>query len=318
MKTYASIFTGGGLADLGAIAAGYTPIWGIERDPNIGGVAAQLSHTPYGIIYEDVTGIDPHTLPPVHHLHASPPCQDFSGAKADKSAPTNANGAIATWLIAAIRAIEPHTITIENVPGYAEPKKKQKQDSPSECQRIVAALWDAGYWVQQSVVNAADFGVPQHRKRLIIRATHGGLCRPLPSPVAPVGWFSAIEDLDLPPTNLTGWQKRAIAAKGIDHDGTFLIERCGASKRNGEPANQIIPPDQPCFTIRAMSGKHPSVWQCTAVIDGTPYRCTPRAIARLMSVPDDYALPADPKLAIKILGNGVPPLMMRGILETMI
>jgi DNA (cytosine-5)-methyltransferase 1 len=310
MTTYASIFTGAALADLGAIAAGFTPIWGIERDPEIGAVASQINHSPYGIIYGDATHIDPHTLPPVDHLHASPPCQDFSGAKADKTKRTNANGAIATWLIAAIRAIAPRTLTIENVPAYAQ---------SGECQRITDALWDCGYWVQQSVVDAANFGVPQHRRRLIIRATHGGLCRPLPSPVVWQGWESAIEDLDLPPTNLTGWQKRAIAAQGVDPSGTFLIERSGARRgSDGEPANQILPPDQPCFTIRAMSGKvRASVWQCTAVIDGIPHRCTPRAIARLMSVPDDFQLPDDPKLAIRVLGNGVPPRMMAGILETM-
>ena len=293
------------MADLGAIAAGLTPIWGIERDPEIGAVAAQIGHR---LILEDALAVDPASLPPVDHLHASPPCQDFSRVRARADgATTNPNDAIATWLIAAIRAIAPRTLTLENVPGYARSR---------ECQRITEALWGAGYWVQQSVVDAADFGVPQHRRRLILRATHGGLCCPLPPPVPHIGWLTAIEGLDLPPTNLTGWQERAIATQGIDPDGTFLIERSGARRGSkGEPGNQIVSPGQPCFTLRAMSGTiRPSPWQCTAVISGKPYRCTPRAIARLMSVPANYRLPSCPKLAIKLLGNGVPPLMMAGIL----
>jgi site-specific DNA-cytosine methylase len=39
MKTFASLFTGGGGADLGALEAGLRPIWGIEHDPKIVRVA---------------------------------------------------------------------------------------------------------------------------------------------------------------------------------------------------------------------------------------------------------------------------------------
>ena len=40
MKTFGSLFTGFGLVDIGAIAAGYTPIWGNEIDPEIAAVAS--------------------------------------------------------------------------------------------------------------------------------------------------------------------------------------------------------------------------------------------------------------------------------------
>jgi site-specific DNA-cytosine methylase len=39
MKTTASMFTGGGLFDVGATWAGYTPIWGVEREDRIAKVA---------------------------------------------------------------------------------------------------------------------------------------------------------------------------------------------------------------------------------------------------------------------------------------
>mgnify|MGYP000440924384 FL=1 len=40
MKTYASLFTGGGLADWGARAAGLTPVWGVELDAQIAAAGA--------------------------------------------------------------------------------------------------------------------------------------------------------------------------------------------------------------------------------------------------------------------------------------
>jgi len=40
---------------------------------------------------------------------------------------------------------------------------------------------------------------------------------------------------------------------------------------------------------------------------------TPRALARFQSFPDDYILPDSNRLACKIIGNAVPPLMYQKI-----
>lgn len=73
MTTYASLFTGGGLADWGARAAGLKPVWGVEYDPAIAAVAQQNDDT--GTVYAaDVRAVDYAALPRVDVLHASPPC----------------------------------------------------------------------------------------------------------------------------------------------------------------------------------------------------------------------------------------------------
>src|SRR3972149_297635 len=77
-KTLASMFTGGGLFDIGAIAAGYTSIWGIEMDDKIAAVA-RLNDLP--VITADVCKVDFSALERPDHLHASPPCPNFSVAK---------------------------------------------------------------------------------------------------------------------------------------------------------------------------------------------------------------------------------------------
>jgi site-specific DNA-cytosine methylase len=45
---------------------------------------------------------------------------------------------------------------------------------------------------------------------------------------------------------------------------------------------------------------------------------TPRALARFQSFPDDYQLPPLKRLACKIIGNAVPPVMARAMLESVI
>jgi site-specific DNA-cytosine methylase len=58
MRTSASLFTGGGLFDIGAMEAGYKPIWGIEWDDKIAAVA-RLNGLPVmtgdvvGYVYDD-------------------------------------------------------------------------------------------------------------------------------------------------------------------------------------------------------------------------------------------------------------------------
>jgi site-specific DNA-cytosine methylase len=48
MKSFASLCSGFGLMDVGAIQAGFQPIWGVEIDPKLAEVAsANLKHRIY-------------------------------------------------------------------------------------------------------------------------------------------------------------------------------------------------------------------------------------------------------------------------------
>jgi site-specific DNA-cytosine methylase len=48
---------------------------------------------------------------------------------------------------------------------------------------------------------------------------------------------------------------------------------------------------------------------------GKVVKMTPRALARFQTIPDDYELPDSPGLACKGIGNAVPPLLYRNVIE---
>lgn len=220
MKTYADLFTGFGGATIGAMAAGLTPLWGVEYRADVAAVAnANLGGH---VIVADVLECDPTTFAHVDVLHASPPCPNFSVAKAG-GAETPHDIAMARKVAEFVTVIRPQVFTLENVMAYRD----------SQSWRIIEqALFDAGYWLAQDVVNSADYGVPQTRRRLIVRAVLGGFVPYLPERVPWVGWYAAIEDLlpTLPDSQLAPWQ---VARMPKEFTETLMINSENAGQEWG-------------------------------------------------------------------------------------
>jgi DNA (cytosine-5)-methyltransferase 1 len=195
MTTGATLFTGGGGVDLGMRAAGIETAWGIEYDPAIAEVA-RANGSP--VTVADVLEADPRRFERVDVLHASPPCPNFSSAKVGAQE-TAHDVALAGAVCRFIETLTPQVFTLENVYAYRLARGFK---------RILATLQRSGYWVAFSHVNSADYGVPQTRRRLILRAVRHGLVAPLPAPEPWVGWYASIADLidELPESQFAPWQ----------------------------------------------------------------------------------------------------------------
>ena len=119
-------------------------------------------YEPKGEVYfEDARAIEPDKLPDIDLICAGFPCQSFSIAgKRRGFADTRGTLFFEISRIAAVK--RPKFLLLENVPGLLS------HDSGRTFATILASLDELGYDVTWQVLNSADFGVPQSRKRVYI------------------------------------------------------------------------------------------------------------------------------------------------------
>ncbi len=101
----------------------------------------------------------PYTL-----LAGCAPCQPFSTYQ-QKLGPSDERWNLLSQFGRLVEQVNPDLVTMENVPNLA------KQDV---FRRFVSRLERLGFHVTFEVVNCADFGVPQHRNRLVLLASQLG------------------------------------------------------------------------------------------------------------------------------------------------
>lgn len=101
-------------------------------------------------------------------LAACPPCQGFSTISTlnrGRSVGDRAQKNLVFEFVRFVRGLRPKAIMLENVPGLAKDWR---------IKRIEAHLKRLGYSVIYQVLDAADYGVPQRRKRMILVGSRYG------------------------------------------------------------------------------------------------------------------------------------------------
>lgn len=305
-------FSGGGGIEAGAIGAGLNPILAIENDPTkpeLSGKLRQLhsynfpSSKILPLTVQDWAKTGFIGAENCDAAHFSPVCTNFSIAKVggrENRSDIEAAKAIAQY----IKTYKPSLFTLEQVQAYSK---------SYSFKLIWEALDNAGYKILEKVINCADYGVPQSRKRLFVIAKLSG------SPVFPntcdrVGWFASTKDLilDLPKETLTKTQEKAIAGW---ENNTMLLPRF----HNKNLRNRIVPYFKPVYTLtRSLfdDGKgYGRSKTFTVMYDRKAYNASTRFLARLQSFPDSYKFSGDIRIDGSAIGYSVPPLMMQKIYE---
>jgi len=93
---------------------------------------------------------------------ACPPCQGFSSARRVNQRLEDPRNQLVLELIRIIGEIKPIGFIIENVPGLAGSTGKLLLN------KVLKEIESFGYKYKYNIVDAADYGVPQHRKRLVV------------------------------------------------------------------------------------------------------------------------------------------------------
>jgi len=117
------------------------------------------------------------------------PCQPFSTYSQGNSDPSDRRWNLLKHFGRLVKETKPDIVTMENVPLLAK---------QTVFKRFVADLEGMGFHVSHSVVNCADYGVPQQRHRLVLLASRLGeiaIVKPLRSKEKHKTVRDAIEDM---------------------------------------------------------------------------------------------------------------------------
>lgn len=303
-RTIGTLCSGFEGVGVGAKAAGLELVWGVEINPQLAEVGN--ANTGNHIRVANLLDCDPMNFDWVSGVHISLPCTNASRANfnTDNMAirESSLDMALAAKAIEFIEVLRPDFVTIENVWGW---RQFQSWRGGGRCKGLQSALHEAGYWIGVEHVNAADYGVPQTRKRMIARAVRGGFVPYLPQKMQWLGWYQAIEDLvpTLKESYFATWQNDFVKqASKLD---CFMVTGQNSGNTKGYRGG-----DEPAFTVTA---SHKASTRFLA--NGRIFSMNPRCFARFQSFPDWYKLPDNSRLAMRGIGNAVPPLMMQYIYE---
>lgn len=313
LKTFATLFTGAGGADEGIRQAGLTGLWGVEKSRKFAKIARAND---INVKCQDVLSLDFDRLERPDVLHVSPPCQRASVANVGKGEGLEDQG-LAAAINMAIAILKPAFFTLENVEGYARFRSFA---------RIKTTLEVQGYFCRQAVLNAADFGVPQTRRRLFLIAarefvpvfplpTHCKRSRQISMFQRPwAGWKEAIAHLPEPKeAELTG---RMIAKlPGGPFDECLVT---GFKNAGFERNLTMRSPDEPAPTILA-SMERPTLmpWIVSRDASGKVYSrvLELQHTACLQGFPAAYKWVGTPTAARQAIGNAVAVDVIRQIVE---
>jgi DNA (cytosine-5)-methyltransferase 1 len=164
------LFSGCGGLSQGLKSVGYRVVAAVEVDETAARVYKR-NHRKTRVFAEDITKLEPKFLMneigiapnELDLLAGCPPCQGFSSLRTRNGAAKNrdARNKLVNEMLRFVKVLKPKAVMLENVPKLA---------THSSFLKLVRDLRSLGYNVTYSVENAADYGVPQRRKRLIMLA----------------------------------------------------------------------------------------------------------------------------------------------------
>lgn len=319
--TVLALFSGAGGLDLGFSLAGFDVRVSsdIQSDflKSIELNVGRYFHKDHRTICADVSSVSPDQLgdEKFDFMIGGPPCQSFSAAGRRAGGVHGVNdfrGSLFWHYCRLIEHYQPKGFLFENVRGILQANKGQ------DWSIILAAFNKLGYRISFRVLDAADYGVPQHRERLIVvglkdkeflfpMPTHGpasGKSR------AHVSSGEALVDLDdpsevIPPYGGKWGDLLMDVPPGMNY--LYFTEEMGhpnpvfAWRSRFSDFLYKLDPRLPSKTIVASQGRY-----------GGPFHWRSRKLSlaehkRLQSFPDDYEFNGSLLVAIKQLGNSVAP-----------
>lgn len=157
--TITSLFSGAGGLDLGLIQAGNKVVWANDIDKDA--VETYRANIGLHIICKDIKEIPIAEIPNTDVIVGGFPCQGFSVANLKRTIDDERN-LLYRFFFSIVREKKPKFFIAENVKGILSLGKGKI------IEQIVSDFNSSGYIVEVHKINVADYGIPQHRERVII------------------------------------------------------------------------------------------------------------------------------------------------------
>jgi DNA (cytosine-5)-methyltransferase 1 len=237
--TAIDLFSGPGGLTLGLKQAGFRVLGAIDVD-ELAVKTYKRNHRKVNVWQRDISQISVLSVKRKLHLRKGdldllagcPPCQGFSSLRTlngGKVIQDDRNDLVFQFL-RFVEELAPKTIMLENVPGLATDSRLKKF-----CRR----LKKLGYDVHVDILDAANFGVPQRRRRLILLAGKSGPIKPAAEAGVRVTVRSSIGGMRDPGTGNDPLHDRRDRRSAAVMERIKLIPKNGGSRKDLGPKFQL-------------------------------------------------------------------------------
>jgi len=303
----ASLFSGAGGMDLGFIRAGHRVVWAIDSYEDA--VETYRRNIGDHVILGDIRGVASKEVPDCDIVMGGFPCQGFSVANVSRREEDSRN-LLYLELLRIITDKQPIFFVAENVKGILSLAKG----------RVVAMIMDdfasAGYRVACKVLNAADYGVPQTRERVILVGVRLdiGIHVSFPEPT------HADPDSEAQPslfdTRMKPWVSigEALAHIPEPEDAPDLPNHTYSKYKlrfNNYLGHRRVDPGRPAPTVTARGDDRGGV--VVLHHPGNHRRMSCREMAIAQSFPMGFVFVGSQTSVYRQVANAVPPLMAEAI-----
>ena len=318
------LFSGAGGLDIGFHDSGFNVLECVELESKfVKSLEANKSRGKYfqntSLVCIDIRDYEPQLEEKVDFIIGGPPCQSFSKAgirAAGAKGTQDERGTLFEEYVRVLKKLQPKGFLFENVTGILSAEKGEAM------RKITKAFRDVGYELSFLVLDAADYGVPQNRERLIMVGRKSGEFK-FPAPTHGVDskgerpYYSAGRALK-------GVKNKKDLKSGINGRFGHLLDEIPPglnysyfTEKMGHP-NPVFAwrskfsdflykadPDLPVRTVKASGGQYtgPFHWK------NRPFSTS--ELKRLQTFPDDYSIEGGVGTAAKQIGNSVPPQFAR-------
>lgn len=337
------LFAGVGGLSLGFELAGFEVVLANEYDASI--ADAYIKNRPkVKMIVEDITRLSLEDTfkqykGKIDVIIGGPPCQGFS-QKGQRKSINDERNFLFKYYYHVVSLVKPKYFLMENVPNLLTSENGYFKEE------ITNLFEGLGYSVNAEVLNAADFGVPQNRRRAFILGKFGNEALPLPNSTGEkVTIWDAISDLayleagqgneeqdyKYPASSKYQVQLRKNTNKLYNHIATkhskIALERLALIPPEG--GKEVLPEEH--LTKSIYSGTWSRMVKDEISVTITTRFDTPssgkfthpflnraitvREAARIQSFPDDFRFYGNKGSQMKQVGNAVPPRLAKVVAQ---